>query len=103
LRASFPLVIFVWITAIRSDARTNLVWQAGVGFRVAALPVPASGHDGFTLLPPADTGITFSNRLANATVANNRLLDIGSGVALGDIDGDGWVDIYFCRLEGDNV
>ena len=82
---------------------TDLVWQAGAGFRFAALPVPTSGQAGFTLLKPNDTGITFSNRLADATVAKNRLVEVGSGVALGDIDGDSWVDVYFCGLEGDNV
>src|SRR5439155_21080141 len=37
------------------------------------------------------------------TAAKNRILENGSGVALGDVDGDGWCDIYFCRLEGPNV
>src|SRR5439155_7610308 len=27
----------------------------------------------------------------------------GSGIAAGDIDGDGLCDLYFCRLEGPNV
>ena len=27
----------------------------------------------------------------------------GSGVAAGDVDGDGWCDLYFCRVEGGNV
>jgi hypothetical protein len=67
------------------------------------LPFPPAARPASTLLPPKDTGIIFSNRLSDAAVANNRLLEIGSGVALGDVDGDGWVDIYFCRLEGDNV
>ena len=84
----------------RTLPRTSL---AGDGFRFAALSVPTSGQAGFTLLKPTDTAITFSNRLADATVAKNRLYEIGSGVALGDVDGDSWVDIYFCRLEGDNA
>ncbi|MEN9675272.1 MAG: hypothetical protein RIS76_1168 [Verrucomicrobiota bacterium] len=54
-------------------------------------------------MAPPETGIIFSNRLADTTVAQNRLLELGSGVALGDVDGDGLVDVYFCRLEGDNV
>src|SRR5439155_1765002 len=37
------------------------------------------------------------------TAAKNRILENGSGVALGDVDGDGWCDIYFCRTEGPNV
>ena len=64
-------------------------WQAGPGFRSAQLAVPASGKSGFTQLPPTETGITFTNHLANASVAENQIRLIGSGVALGDVDGDG--------------
>src|SRR5262245_44891595 len=101
--SSFALLLLAWLAVTRTDAMTNLVWEAGDGFRFAALSVPKNGQTGFTLLKPGETGITFSNRLAKATIATNRLLEIGSGVTLGDIDGDGWVDIYFCRLEGGNM
>lgn len=47
--------------------------------------------------------MTFTNRLSHRSIASNRLLSIGSGVALGDIDGDGWVDIYLCGLETSNA
>src|SRR5438309_1759477 len=87
--------------AFQDSCVTTPCWQPALRF--AALPVPTSGKPGFTLLQPNDTGITFSNRLSDAAVATNRLYEIGSGVALGDVDGDGRVDIYFCRLEGDNV
>ncbi|PYI79925.1 MAG: hypothetical protein DME26_22605 [Verrucomicrobia bacterium] len=100
---SFALFVAAGLAILPAHAVTNLVWQTGAGCRFAALPVPTSGKPGFTLLPPNDTGITFSNRLSDGAVATNRLYEIGSGVALGDVDGDGWVDIYFCRLEGDNV
>ncbi len=75
----------------------------GPRYRFAHLPPPKGTAPGFTLLTPEQTGITFSNRLTDATVARNRLYEIGSGVALGNIDGDGLVDIYFCSLEGANV
>ena len=82
LRTSIALFAVAWLAATHSDAATNLVWQSGPGFRFATLPVPTSGRAGFTLLNPNDTGISFSNRLSDATVATNRLYEIGSGVAL---------------------
>ena len=75
-------------------------YEVPAGYRFAPLSPAKEGRLGFTLLQPGDTGILFSNRLSDAAVAKNRLYEIGSGVALGDIDGDGLVDIYFCRLEG---
>lgn len=88
---------------LATGRQSESLWQHGAGFRFAPLPVPSNGRTGFTLLKPSDCGFTFSNRLSNVAVASNRLLEIGSGVALGDVDGDGRVDIYFCRLEGDNA
>ncbi len=78
-------------------------WQAVPGGRWRALAVPVEGRPGFTLRAPETTGVTFTNHLAETTAARNRILENGSGVALGDVDGDGWCDLYFCRLEGDNV
>lgn len=80
-----------------------LDWKPHPGHRRAVVrPGPGRGP-GFELQPPAVTGVAFTNHLDEATVARNRLLELGSGVALGDVDGDGRVDVYLCRLEGDNV
>ena len=78
-------------------------WRAQGTHRAAPVrPGPGKGP-GFELQPPARTGVAFTNHLDEATVARNRLLELGSGVALGDVDGDGRVDVYLCRLEGDNA
>ena len=71
-------------------------------YRAIPLPVPAFGKTGFTLLPPTETGITFTNRLALRRGLVNQNLMNGSGVAAGDVDGDGLVDLYFCGLDVDN-
>src|SRR6266550_4250152 len=94
---------FAWVVSGLGLPGANLVWQQGPGYRFVPLSPAKEGRPGFTLLQPGDTGILFSNRLSDAAVAKNRLYEIGSGVAVGDIDGDGLVDIYFCRLEGGNV
>jgi hypothetical protein len=78
-------------------------WHAEPGCRWADLAVPTEGRTGFTLLAPERTGVGFTNHLAETTSALNRVFENGSGVALGDVDGDGWCDVYLCRLEGDNV
>ena len=69
----------------------------------AELKVPTQGKTGFTLLPPEQTGVTFTNSVEEEAAAANRVLYNGSGVAVGDFDRDGWPDIYFCSLNGRNT
>jgi hypothetical protein len=78
-------------------------WQAGAGFRSAPLPVPTRGKTGFTLLAPTATGITFTNQLSRARYTTNQIYLNGSGVAAGDVDGDGRCDLFFCGIGGKSV
>ena len=80
-----------------------LDWQTGDGYRRAMLIVPASGKAGFAEVGPAVTGITFTNRLAEERSITNQIFLNGSGVAAGDIDGDGLCDLYFCGLDSPNA
>src|SRR6185437_325294 len=57
----------------------------------------------FTELASAVTGITFTNHLSRTNAALNQILLNGSGVAAGDVDGDGLCDLYFCSMDGSNV
>lgn len=77
-------------------------WTTNAGYRSAALPAFSSANPGFTLLPPSDTGLSFSNILSDAKAAENQIRLNGSGVACGDVDGDGWCDVYLCGLENEN-
>ena len=70
---------------------------------VSAAPTSPPLPSGFTRLEPAESGIKFTNQLDDREGARNRTLYNGSGVATGDIDGDGLTDVYFCGLGNDNM
>src|SRR5262249_31616933 len=61
-------------------------WQNIAGGRSAPLQVAAGGQPGFTLVPPATTGVFFTNVLPVARHLTNQVLLNGSGVAAGDVD-----------------
>src|SRR5262249_40596253 len=94
------IVLFLLLTP-----PTHLIAQeieSGPGFTSRALTMPSTGKAGFTRLPASLTGITVTNRLSDAEAAANQIRMNGSGVAAGDVDGDGRCDLYFCGLEGGN-
>jgi hypothetical protein len=49
------------------------------------------------------TGIDFVNTVSDSSALANRVLVQGGGVAFGDVDGDGRIDLYLCRTEGPNA
>ena len=61
------------------------------------------GISRLNLIKSDKTGIKFKNQISDDLIASNRALLSGSGVALGDIDGDGLTDIYFCKTDGSNT
>lgn len=75
-------------------------WHSEPGFRWADLAVPRTGKPGFTLLSSSQMGVTFTNVLPLWRSVTNTILPNGSGVAAGDIDGDGWCDLFFSGLAG---
>jgi hypothetical protein len=78
-------------------------WHDVGSHRWRELRIPARGGAGFTRVEPSRTRIDFANVLDTELALDNEHLLIGSGVALGDVDGDGLTDIYLTRLQGPNA
>ncbi len=106
LKSLFPVwrlgVALAILTTAVSWAGDSLSWRQEKGYRFAPLPRLESGRVGFSLLPASGVGIGFTNRLDDRRSVQNRNLLSGSGVALGDMDGDGLCDLYFCGLDSKN-
>ncbi len=75
------------------------MWAASSAVSLA--PATGSGT-GFELLSAATTGVSFTNRLTPEAIVRNPNFMNGSGVALGDADGDGRCDLYFPAIDGTN-
>jgi len=96
-----------WLVALHGGtpaaAAPALDWRPETGHRWLALTVPQDGKTGFTRLSSSTTGLRFTNLLDNARSIVNRNLLSGAGVAAGDVDGDGWCDVFFCGLDSGNA
>jgi hypothetical protein len=80
-------------------AQAALEWTGGTGFRSALVAPTGSGRTGFVRLAPSETGLNFTNRLLLSRYVTNQIYLNGGGVALGDVDGDGWCDIFLCGID----
>jgi hypothetical protein len=77
--------------------------QAAPGMQLTRVAPASSRPAGFSRLPSEVTGIRFTNLVAESRSLTNHILLNGSGVAAGDIDGDGRCDLYFSSLDGPNA
>src|SRR5262245_54744757 len=102
LRASF-IILALGVASVSGSHAAALAWQPEPGCRSAPLTPERTGTVGFTLMDPAATGLRFTNHLAQERHLTNQIYLNGSGVAAGDVDGDGWTDLYFCGLDGPNA
>ena len=80
-------------------------WTDAEGYRWRALDVRGGTADrtrartGFTALAASRTGVTHRNDVDDAHALANRDLLIGAGAAVGDIDGDGYPDLFLASVE----
>ena len=103
--AWFWRVLLAWLAWLAWPTLVGAEWQAGEGHR--RLVVQPAGDPsrpvGFRLRAASETGVAFTNVLGERASLTNHIYLNGSGVALADVNGDGWVDLYLCRLEGANA
>ncbi len=75
----------------------------GQAARVETVPLRVTGNasPGFVALQPSSLGINFTNLVSSQSRSLYTL--IPTGIAAGDVDGDGLCDLYFCSSDGNNV
>ncbi|MEM1126140.1 MAG: VCBS repeat-containing protein, partial [Bacteroidota bacterium] len=95
-------LLLVLVVGCQPGPPPERTWSEADGHRFAALTVPTTGAPGFTPRDPQRTGLTFTNTLSQEEFLRNRHYVNGSGVAIGDVDGDEWPDVYLARLSGPN-
>ena len=78
------------------------IWHQESGYQWAPIQTSSNEAPGFTLQNGESTGIHFVNHLDADKGLKNQILLNGSGVAAGDVNGDGWCDLYFCGLDTPN-
>jgi hypothetical protein len=74
-------------------------WTPIPAGRAAKLERQGSGPVGFSAVPASNSGIHFTNSISREHTITNQIDLNGSGVALGDVDADGWCDVFLCAIE----
>src|SRR5947207_10260102 len=101
-RAGSACAAMVILLGFHCKTAAASAWTESAGFRSLAVRPEPSGKTGFTLMDSKATGVGFTNLLQGDAYLTNAVAHNGSGVAIGDVDGDGWQDIYLCSLQGPN-
>jgi len=95
---------FILIILFMGCTQNTPGWKKGEVVKSEKLiAIIGNGQSGFTEMNPTQTGITAANQIGEKEVLENQHLMHGSGIALGDVNGDGWVDIYMARIRESNV
>jgi hypothetical protein len=97
----FAVVFLVSLRIVTGAAAP--AWKTEGGLRFLEVSPTGSAGTGFVSLSSVQAGIAFTNELPFARYRTNQILLNGSGIAAGDVDGDGWCDVYFCGIDRPNA
>ena len=92
-------VLALSAAGLACDSSPAPAWHQENGYRWRALDV-ARGEPGFTRVEGGRSGIRFQNTVDDSILRGNRMLAQGGGVSMGDVDGDGLVDVFLARTQG---
>ena len=93
------LTTVIAVCTVLFGCSTTPQWEEHDGYRSRKLHVPSRGHPGFSLITPID----FQNEIGTLDDPDADFFGHGSGVAIGDVDGDGRNDIYVASGAGENA
>ena len=104
-RRSIWHLAFAWLVTAQAAASTQWVEQPGYRYRILTqeFQEAAPSEQGFESILPQSSGVTFTLSLSEASILQNQNYMNGSGLALGDFDGDGKCDLFFCSITGTNA
>ena len=91
--------IVLLVVGCMSPSPVDTRWHQEANYRWRELAIAPRGHAGFTQLTSQATGLVHRNDVDDEHAMANRNLLIGSGAALGDIDGDGRPDVFLASVE----
>jgi len=93
----------VIVIAIAGCTHPTANWTQGDGFRYRELSVQGRSRTGFTGVDSQRSGIIAVNAVSEDAIIANRHMMHGSGIAIGDVTGDGLPDVYVARLSAQDA